>query len=262
MPRGGAQKISDALAACLRSLGGEIETGRPVDDVRELSAASAVLLDLSAWNAARIAGPVLPARFCRKLARFPHGPGVFKIDYALREPIPWKADACRRAGTVHLGGTMEEIAQSERDVTEGRLAERPFVLLTQPSMFDPSRAPAGKHVAWAYCHVPYGSNVDRTEAIENQIERFAPGFRDCILLRHASDAGSLAMGNANLEGGDISGGACDWWHLLSRPKLSFTPYQLPARGLYLCSSSTPPGGGVHGMCGYHAARAALASELA
>jgi phytoene dehydrogenase-like protein len=258
LPRGGAQKISDALAAHLQELGGEIEAGRRVRDLRELPQNTTTLLDLTAWRAAEVAGDRLPARYREKLANFPHGPAIFKIDYALDAPIPWKADACRRAGTVHLGGTLEEIAASERDVACGRVPTRPFVLLAQQSISDPTRAPAGKHTAWAYCHVPYGCGADMTTAIEAQIERFAPGFGECILARHASGAGILQAENGNLVGGDISGGASDFWHLLARPTLSFTPYRTALRGLYLCSSSTPPGGGVHGMCGHYAARAVLA----
>ena len=257
LPRGGSQKISDALAAHLRELGGEIATSRPVTDVRELSRERAVLLDLTAWEAARVAGSRLSDAYRERLARFPHGPSVFKIDYALDGAIPWLAEPCRRAGTVHLGGTLAEIAASERHVARGELPERPFVLLAQQSLFDTTRAPAGQHTTWAYCHIPRGCTVDCTGVIEAQIERFAPGFRERILMRHISDPGVLTAGNANLDGGDISGGANDLWHLLARPIFSATPYRTPARGLYHCSSSTPPGGGVHGMCGHHAANAVL-----
>lgn len=179
------------------------------------------------------------------------------MDYALTAPIPWAAGECRRAGTVHLGGTIAEIAEAERQVARGDVPRRPFVLLTQPSLFDVTRAPVGKHTAWAYCHVPFGCSVDMTAAIESQIDRFAPGFRDCILARHISTPAHFERGNANLAGGDISGGASDFWHLLARPVLSLNPYRMPVRGLYLCSSSTPPGGGVHGMCGFQAAKAAM-----
>ena len=261
LPRGGSQKISDALGALLRELGGSVETKRPVADVREFDSRKTVLLDLSVWQAARVAGARLPAAYRQRLERFPHGPSIFKIDYALNAPIPWKAEACRRAGTVHLGGTLAEIAAGERQVTAGEMPARPFVLLAQQSLFDPTRAPAGQHTAWAYCHIPRGCPVDCTSAIEAQIERFAPGFRERILARCVSNPAALEAGNANLDGGDISGGANDLWHLLARPTLSAVPYQMPSRGLYLCSSSTPPGGGVHGMCGYHAARAALRREL-
>lgn len=261
LPRGGSQRIADALAAHLRELGGSLETGRPVSDLREFGEARAILLDLTVWQAASVAGDRLPARYRRRLERFPHAPSVFKIDYALDAPIPWTADVCSRAGTVHLGGTLAEIADGERQVARGLLPERPFVLLAQQSLFDPTRAPAGKHTAWAYCHIPRGCEVDCTAIIEQQIERFAPGFRERVLARHVSTPAALEAGNANLDGGDINGGANDLWHLLARPTLSFTPYRMPSRGLYLCSSSTPPGGGVHGMCGHHAARAALAREL-
>ena len=263
LPRGGAQKISDALAGVLRALGGEIETGRRVRDLRDdVPACRAMMLDLTAWRAADVAGSRLPASYRRRLARFPHGPGIFKVDYALDGPIPWRADECRKAGTVHLGGSLEEIASGERSVVGGTMPEHPFVLLAQQSLFDPSRAPAGKHTAWAYCHVPRGCMLDCTAAIEAQIERFAPGFGALVLSRVVSGPARLEAANANLVGGDISGGRTDLWHLLARPVVSATPYRMPGDGLYLCSSSTPPGGGVHGMCGYHAARAALARELA
>ncbi len=261
LPRGGSQKISDALAAHLRELGGTIETNRPVADVREFETERAVLLDLTAWQTARIAANRLPAGFRSHLAHFPHGPSVFKIDYALAASIPWKAEPCHRAGTVHLGGTLEEISTAERQVARGELPSRPFVLLAQQSLFDPTRAPAGQHTAWAYCHIPRGCTADCTGAIEAQIERFAPAFRERILMRHVSNPAALESNNANLDGGDICGGANDLWHLLARPIFSSVPYRTPVRGLYLCSSSTPPGGGVHGMCGHHAARAALAREV-
>ena len=257
LARGGAQAISDALASYFRSLGGAIETGRRVADVRTLGATESTLLDLTAWQAARVAGSVLPARYREKLARFPHGPSVFKIDYALDAPIPWTAEPCRRAGTLHLGGTLAEIADAERTVARGALPAQPFVLVAQPSLFDETRAPAGQHTAWAYAHIPRGCDVDCTERIEAQIERFAPGFRERVLARHTATPAILASENANLDGGDISGGANDLWHVIARPTLSLTPYRTPVRGLYLCSSSTPPGGGVHGMCGHHAANAVL-----
>jgi phytoene dehydrogenase-like protein len=261
LPRGGSQKISDALAAQLRELGGLIETGHPVQDVQKLESARAVLLDLTSWRTSRVARSRLPTAYRERLERFPHGPSVFKMDYALNGPIPWKIDACRRAGTIHLGGTLIEIAASEREVARGEIPSRPFVLLAQQSVFDQTRTPAGKHTAWAYCHVPRGCRADVSAAIETQIERFAPGFSSLILARCVSNPSALESHNANLDGGDISGGANDLRHLFARPILSAVPYRTPARGLYLCSSSTPPGGGVHGMCGYHAARAALAREL-
>ncbi len=261
LPRRGAQSIGDALAAAFRARGGTIDTDHPVTDLRDLPAVDATLLDLTAWDAARIAASRLPAHYRHKLERFRHGPGVFKVDYALDTPIPWTAEACRRAGTVHLGGPLAEIARAESRVARGGIPETPFVLLAQPSVFDPTRAPSGKHTAWAYCHVPFGCQADMTSAIESQIERFAPGFRERVLARHISSPGTLGHTNANLAGGDISGGATDLWQLLARPVLSLNPYRMAARGLYLCSSSTPPAGGVHGMCGYHAARSALAREL-
>ncbi|MEP6668329.1 MAG: NAD(P)/FAD-dependent oxidoreductase [Chthoniobacter sp.] len=257
LPRGGAQRISDALAAHLRALGGTIETGRAISSLDGLSAARAILLDVTAWQVARLARDRLPPRLQKALASFPHGPSVFKIDYALDRPIPWKAEACREAATIHLGGTFDEIASAERDVSRGHVPARPFVLLAQPTICDPSRAPAGGHIAWAYCHVPRGCALDMTGAIEAQIERFAPGFARCVLARHVSRPADLQAGNANLDGGDITGGACDLWHLLARPVASPNPYRLGHTHLYLCSSSTPPGGGVHGMCGYHAARWSL-----
>jgi phytoene dehydrogenase-like protein len=261
LARGGSQRIADALAACLRAHGGEILEGHPVDDVRALPAARAVLLDLSAWEASRVARSVLPGWYADRLERFEHAPGVFKVDYALDRPIPWSAELCRDAGVVHLGGTMEEIAEAERDVNRGKTPARPFVLLAQQSLFDSSRAPQGRHTAWAYCHVPLGSHADMSEAIDAQIERFAPGFASTVLARHTSAAIEMAAYNTNLAGGDISGGASTLRQMLARPVLSPVPYRMPARGLYLCSSSTPPGGGVHGMCGYHAAKAALSREL-
>ena len=257
VPRGGSQSITNALAAHLRELGGRIETERRVESLTDLPKSCAILFDTSVWNFARIAGARLPMRYCRRLERFRHAPGIFKIDYALSDPIPWKAAECRRAGTVHVAGTFAEMAWSERQVARGEVPERPFVLVAQSSLFDPTRAPAGRHTLWAYCHVPFDCNIDMSQRIEMQIERFAPGFRDCITARHKMGAADLAASNANLIGGDINGGAANFWQLLARPVLSATPYRTPVRGVYLCSSSTPPGGGVHGMCGYHAARAAL-----
>ena len=262
LPSGGSQKISDALAGVLRELGGEIETSHRVNDLASAPEARATLLDLSVWRAAEVAASRLPGEFREKLARFPHGPGAFKVDFALSGPIPWSAEVCRRAGTVHLGGSLEEVAATERDMTRGKLPPLPFVLLAQQSLFDPTRVPEGRQSAWAYCHLPLGSPADRTAAIEAQIERFAPGFGQLILARTASGPIQLEASNANLIGGDLSGGSTDLWHLAARPTLSFDPYRLPGRGLYLCSSSTPPGGGVHGMCGFHAARSALRRELA
>jgi len=256
-PRGGAQRLADALAARLRALGGELATQVRVESIDQLPLARAVLLDLTPRPVLRLAGHRLPLSYRSRLQRFRYGPGVFKIDYAMDWPIPWKAAACARAGTVHLGGTLEEIAASERDAAQGQPPERPFTILSQPSLFDATRAPEGCHVAWAYCHVPNSSAFDMTERIESQIERFAPGFRDRILARRVMNCQELELQNANLVGGDINGGAGDWPQMLARPVLSPTPYRTPTPGIYLCSASTPPGGGVHGMCGFHAAEAAL-----
>jgi phytoene dehydrogenase-like protein len=253
--RGGSQNISNALAAHLASLGGEVVTGTPVASLGQLPRARAVLCDVTPRQLLKIAGSRFPAGFRRKLERYRYGPGVCKLDWALDGPIPWKAAECARAGTVHLGGTFPEIAASERDPWEGKHSERPFVLLAQPTLFDGTRAPAGKHIAWGYCHVPNGSTVDMTQAIENQIERFAPGFRRLILKRSVRVAASLESYNPNLIGGDIGGGAADLEQFLLRPTRRF--YRTAAKGIYLCSSSTPPGPGVHGLCGHLAARAAL-----
>jgi phytoene dehydrogenase-like protein len=257
IPRGGSQSIANALADYLCQLGGTIETNRRVATLDDLPKSRAIFFDVSAWQFAHIAGDRLPGSYRDRLTRFQHAPGVFKIDYALSAPIPWKADACKRAGTVHLGGTLAEIAAAERDTNSGKIPEQPFVLVAQQSVFDSTRVPRNQHTLWAYCHVPFGCNTDMSERIEAQIERFAPGFRDCIVARHKSGPGELEQSNANLAGGDINGGAANLWQLLARPVLSATPYRTPAPGMYLCSASTPPGGGVHGMCGHHAARAAL-----
>jgi phytoene dehydrogenase-like protein len=257
VPRGGSQRIADALASHLRKLGGEIVTGHRVASLDELPPAKAVLLDVTPRQVVALAGHKLPARYRRRLERYRYGPGVFKLDWALAGPIPWRAEECRRAGTVHVGGTLEEIADAERAPWRGEHPERPFVLLAQPSVFDPTRAPEGKHTAWAYCHVPHGSTFDMTQRIEAQIERFAPGFRELILARHAMDTAAMERHNANYVGGDITGGVADWRQLFTRPVARLNPYTTPVAGLYICSASTPPGGGVHGMCGYFAARAAL-----
>ena len=257
IPRGGSKQISNALAGYLRELGGKIETNHRIENLNDLPKSHAVLLDLSVWEFLRIAGQQLPAQYRRRLESFRHAPGVFKIDYALSEPVPWKAEACRRAGTIHLGGGIDEIAAAERDVARGRIPERPFVLVAQQSLFDETRAPRGQHTLWAYCHVPFDCKVDMSDRMESQIERFAPNFRDCILARHKMSGADLARSNPNLTGGDINGGAANLMQLVARPIFSPTPYRTPLRGVYLCSASTPPGGGVHGMCGYHAARLAL-----
>ena len=253
-PRGGSQRLADALAARLRELGGEIRTASPVD---ELPRAEIVLADVVPRELVRIARGRLSKRYERSLLAYRHGPGAFKLDWALDAPIPWRAADCARAGTVHLGGTLDEISASEWGAWSGRCGGRPFVLLAQTSLFDETRAPEGKHTAWAYCHVPNGSALEMTERIEAQVERFAPGFGKTILARSALGPAALEAHNRNLVGGDLNGGAMDLGQLFFRPVRSLVPYRTPLRGVYLCSSSTPPGGGVHGMCGYSAARAAL-----
>jgi phytoene dehydrogenase-like protein len=260
-PKGGSQKIADALVSYLRSLGGEVYVGVRVRAVEEVPRTRAVLFDLTPRQLLEISGHRFTGRYRRALGRFRYGPGVFKVDFALDGPIPWKAKACGRAGTVHLGGTLGEIAAGEAAVSRGEHPERPFVLLAQQSLFDETRAPEGKHTVWAYCHVPNGSTVDMTERIEKQVERYAPGFRDRILAKSTMGPAELQRINANHVGGDINGGLQDLWQLFTRPVVRLTPYSTPAGGIYLCSSSTPPGGGVHGMCGFFAARAALATTL-
>lgn len=255
IPRGGSQCIADALVSYLKSLGGDVLPNHEVRSLGELPPKSLILCDVSPRQLLRIAPDRLPDWYCRTLERYRYGPGVFKLDWALNSPIPWRNSDCARAGTVHIGGTFEEIAASERAPWFGGSSRQPFVLLAQPSLFDSSRAPAGKHTAWAYCHVPNGSTEDMTARIEARIERFAPGFTETILARHTMSPAQMETHNANLIGGDISGGANNLAQLLLRPAAS--PYRTPSPGLYLCSASTPPGGGVHGMCGYHAARAAL-----
>jgi phytoene dehydrogenase-like protein len=255
--RGGSQRIADALAERLRALGGEIEAGRRVASLDDVPPARAVLLDLTPRQVLTIAGDRLPSRYARRLAAYRYGPGAFKLDYALDGPIPWRAPECARAATVHLGGTLEEIVASED--APGHV--RPFVLLAQQSLFDDTRAPGGKHTVWAYCHVPNGWDGDATDAIEAQIERFAPGFRDRVLARVARAPADLERYDENYVGGDINGGLQDLRQLFGRPVPRLVPYSTPVPGLYLCSSSTPPGGGVHGMCGFLAARAALARTL-
>ena len=255
--RGGSQRLADALASHLRSLGGEIETGRWVESLDEVAGARATLVDVTPRQLVRLAGDRLPERYARRLGRYRYGPGVFKLDWALDGPIPWTAPEVARAGTVHLGGTLDQIAASEHSAVRGEHHERPFVLLVQSSIFDDTRAPCGKHTAWAYCHVPHGSTRDMTEAIEAQVERFAPGFKDLIAARSTMDAAAMEAHNPNYVGGDINGGVQDLRQLFTRPVARPVPYSTPVDGLYICSSSTPPGGGVHGMCGYYAARAAL-----
>jgi phytoene dehydrogenase-like protein len=259
--RGGSQAIVDALASHLRSLGGEIETGRLVERIADLPPARAVLLDVTPRQFVAMAGDQLPPRGRRRMDRFRYGPGVFKVDYALDGPVPWEAEACRHAGTVHAGGTFEEVAASEVAAAEGRIPERPLVLIAQPSVIDPSRAPAGKHTLWAYCHAPHGSAVDFSAAIENQIERFAPGFRDLILAKATMSAVEFEAYNPNYVGGDIAGGSQTGLQMVFRPGVSLSPYRTPLPNVYLCSASTPPGGGVHGMCGHNAAADALRHSL-
>ncbi len=254
---GGSARIVDALVAELESLGGTVETGRWVRSLGDLSAASAVLLDVTPRQLLGIAGSALGGRERRALARFRYGPGVCKVDWALSGPVPWHAEACRAAGTVHVGGTFEEVAAAEADVTAGRHPARPFCIVAQPGVADPTRAPAGHSTLWGYCHVPNGSPVDMTERIEAQIERFAPGFRDLVVARATRTADGFAADNPNDVGGDISGGAATLRQTVFRPTVRWQPYRTGIRGVYLCSASTPPGGGVHGMCGVHAAQVAL-----
>ena len=260
-PRGGTQKLTDALVAYLGALGGEVETGHRVHSVDELPRARAVLLDVTPAQLVKLAGHRLPPRYVARLGRFRYGPGIFKVDWALSGPIPWSAPGCARAGTVHLGGTLEEVAASEAAVNRGEVPERPYVLVAQHTLFDPSRAPPGRHTGWAYCHVPHGSSEDMTARIEAQVERFAPGFGARILARHTRSAVQYEAYNANFIGGDISGGAMEGTQLLARPVAKIVPYATPDPRLYLCSSSTPPGPGVHGLSGHLAARALLASEV-
>ena len=254
---GGSARLTDAMIAELTELGGRVETGRWVHRVEELPRARAVLLDVTPRQLAQLAARQLPAGYLRALRRFRYGPGVCKVDWALAGPVPWAAPACRETVTVHLGGTLAEVAASEAEVAAGRHPERPYCLVAQPGVADPGRAPAGGHVLWGYCHVPSGSTVDMSARIEAQIERFAPGFRDLVLARSVRTAADLAAYDPNYVGGDINGGAGTLTQTLLRPVPRWNPYRTPARGLYLCSASTPPGGGVHGMCGYWAARTAL-----
>lgn len=253
--RGGSQSIADALVGYLRDLGGQIVTNSRVNVLSELPPAKAVFCDLTPRQILDIAGAAFPSSFCRKLRRYRYGPGAFKMDWALCAPVPWKAADCRMAATLHLGGSFSEIVASEEHLRHGRHAQRPFVILSQPTLFDRTRAPDGLHTLWAYCHVPHGSTVNMVDQIEQQIERFAPGFRDCIVARSVMRPADLEHHNANLIGGDINGGSQDLSQMFLRP--TRTLYSTPAKGLYICSSSTPPGGGVHGLCGYNAARVAL-----
>jgi phytoene dehydrogenase-like protein len=256
--RGGSQAITDALVSCFRELGGEVLTGHPVERLDQLPSARAYVLDVTPRQLLRMAGDRLSALYRARLGRFRYGPGVFKMDWALDGPIPWIDPACGRAATVHLSGDLDDVAATEAAVHSGRLLEQPFVILVQPTLFDPSRAPSGKHIAWAYCHVPHGSAVDASALIEGHIERFAPGFRDLVVARATKNAMQMEQYNANYVGGDINGGISDLGQLFFRPMARPDPYATGAPDVFLCSSSTPPGGGVHGMCGHHAARSVLA----
>ncbi len=257
IPKGGSNKIADALASLFISLGGKIETGFYIRSMEQLPSAHAVLFDVTPRQLLDIAGHRFSSIYKWQLQRYRYGMGVFKIDWALDAPIPFAAEACRQAGTIHLGNTFAEIADYERQIWSGKTLGKPFVLLAQPSIFDPSRAPQGKHTAWAYCHVPFGSVTNMTAAVENQVERFAPGFKETILAKHTMNTAQMEEYNPNYIGGDINGGVIDIRQLFTRPALRWSPYKTSAKGIYICSSSTPPGGGVHGMCGYHAAKRAL-----
>lgn len=257
VPAGGSGSIAGALCGYLRYLGGTIETGHRITSLADLPGSKVTFFDTAPRQLAIIYRDRLPVRYTTSLQKYRYGPGVYKMDWALSGPIPWKAAECSYAGTVHIGGSYAEIAAAERAVWEGRVTARPFVLLSQPSLFDPSRAPAGSHTAWAYCHVPNGCNFDMSPYIETQVERFAPGFGELILSRHKSGPGDLEAGNANLIGGDIVGGAQTMWQIFCRPVCSMDPYRTPSANIYICSASTPPGAGVHGMCGYNAASAYL-----
>lgn len=259
--RGGSQRITDALVARLEELGGRVECGRQVRTLADVPSARTTFFDTSPRQVSTIAGDALPRRYRRRLESFRHGPGAFKIDYVLDEPVPWRAEACRRAGTVHVGGTLAEIAAAEATVAKGKHADKPFVLVAQPSVADETRAPAGKYPLWVYAHVPNGSTLDQTEAIESQIERFAPGFRDVVRGRAVISAAQFEDYNANYIGGDIAGGAHAMSQLIARPFVSRHNYRTPNPSLFMCSASTPPGGGVHGMCGFNAARVALRTAL-
>ncbi|OCX52313.1 FAD-dependent oxidoreductase [Mucilaginibacter sp. PPCGB 2223] len=257
LPKGGSQQIAHALAGYFISLGGKIETGTYIRSMGQLPSAKAVLFDVTPRQLLQIAGHRFSNIYKWQLQRYRYGMGVFKVDWALDGPIPFTAGQCRHAGTVHIGNAINEIAASEKQTWQGQHPEKPFVLLAQQSLFDNSRAPQGKHTAWAYCHVPHGSVRDMTDRIENQVERFAPGFKDRILARHTMNAAQVEAYNPNYIGGDIGGGVTDLGQLFTRPALRWSPYRTSAKGIYICSSSTPPGGGVHGMCGYHSARQAL-----
>lgn len=257
IPKGGSQSLANALAAVFVSLGGEIQTDFMVKSIDQLPSSKVVLFDTTPKQLVAIAGNKLSSSYIGRLSKYRYGMGVFKVDWALSAPIPFTAEACRSAGTVHLGNTIEEIASTEKETSKGKQAQKPFVLLSQPSIFDKTRAPEGKHTVWAYCHVPNGSTEDMTQAVENQVERFAPGFKDLIIGRSTMNTAQMEAYNPNYIGGDINGGIQDIYQLYTRPVLSASPYRTSADGIYICSSSTPPGGGVHGMSGYHAAKQAL-----
>jgi len=252
--KGGSQELSNALACCFQDGGGEIIMGKPVHSLEDLPPASYYYYDVTPRQLFNIRGLGLSEHYRQRLIKFRYGPGVYKMDWALREPIPWKADICRKAGTVHLGNSYEEIATSVRSVNKGDIPFSPYMMLAQQSLFDPSRSPEGRHTAWGYCHVPHGSDVDMADLIENKIERYAPGFREIILARNAMSAKAMETYNPNYVGGDINGGKQDIFQLYTRPIVSLNPYQTSQHNIYICSSSTPPGGGVHGLCGYYAAR--------
>lgn len=255
--RGGSQSIANALEAYFLSIGGEIITDMNIETIDQLPKAKAILFDVAPKQLLKIVGDRFPQNYKRKLEEYRYGPGVFKMDWALNNPIPWQVQECARAGTVHLGGTLATIAKSEREIWEGKNPENHFILLSQPTLFDSTRAPPGKHIAWAYCHVPNGSTLDMTKRIEYQIDQYAPGFYDSIIGRNVMSTVDLEAYNPNYVGGDINGGAADIQQFFTRPTARIVPYSTPLKGVYICSSSTPPGGGVHGMCGYHAAQAAL-----
>ncbi len=257
--RGGSQSLANALAAHLEELGGEIVTNHRVESLKDLPASRAILCDVTPRQLVRMAGDSLSTGYRRRLESYRYGPGVFKLDWALSSPVPWKAAECKTAATVHIGGSFAEIVESEWNASHGRHSEKPYIIVAQQSLFDPTRAPGGKHTLWAYCHVPNGSSIDMSDAIERQIERFAPGFRDCILARSVMSPADYERYNPNIVGGDINGGLQDLPQMFLRPTARM--YSTSKEGLYLCSSSTPPGGGVHGLCGFHAARLALRKNL-
>ncbi|WP_158995784.1 NAD(P)/FAD-dependent oxidoreductase [Mucilaginibacter sp. L196] len=257
IPKGGSNRIANALASYFISIGGKIETNIYIKSLEQLPSAHAVLFDVSPKQILQIAGHKFSSLYKWQLGRYRYGMGVFKVDWALDGPIPFMAEECKKAGTIHIGNTIDEITLAEQQTWDGQHPEKPFVLLAQQSVFDPSRAPEGKHTAWAYCHVPNGSKLDMTSAIENQIERFAPGFKDLILAKHTMSPAQMEEYNPNYIGGDINGGVIDIGQLFTRPALRWSPYKTSAKGIYICSASTPPGGGVHGMCGYNAAQKVL-----